>query len=290
MSSTLNIFEQMNSLKSQISAFQETQEKRLLKFDYSTTSTSSNKATSSTSRRVPHSGVVTNSSIGANSLHLKRFLEVDVLISPSYIQSKKAVLLGRESRTQGWPQGLIANLKSMTADISSIESLGSVWRISERADFPGVKKKYVTLQSVEIGVGSSYLTKALTLSARQEEAAVWEVNATDSTITLDTVASDPNPNPFFDLLDKQKNCMSLQFKLIEDVSSDAHNSSSAARYLVAVSSNPLSTYALGLVTLETLKAQVAVHSAYSYAVGWDVIPEEAQPGGYADIEQFAGLE
>lgn len=282
MSSNLSIFEQLTSLKGQISAFQEAQEKRLLKFDSSSSSNSSNRASSSASKKFSSSGIATSSSIGANSLHLKRFLEVDVLISPSYVPSTRAALLTRESRTLGWPQGLIANIKSMTADISSIESFGSIWRISERADFPGAKKKYVTLQSVEIGVASYFLTRALTLSTKQEEAAVWEVNATDSTIVVE--ASPLSAASFSDVIDKQKNYMSLQFRLIEDISNDTQ--SSAARFLVAVSSNSLSTYALGLVTLDKLKAHVAADSAYSYAVGWDVLPEEVQPSGYVDIEQF----
>ena len=91
---------------------------------------------------------------------MNRFLDVDCILSPC------APLAGGE-----WPASLISSYIERCADVGSMDSHGSLWKLL-RKDI-GVQGTHVMLQSAEIGEKSLYLTPSLVLTPDVNAAAVW---------------------------------------------------------------------------------------------------------------------
>ena len=78
-------------------------------------------------------------------------LSVDVLITPYIISNTE------------WPSGLVTNFGDKCADLGTMESSGSLWKLIKREglSYDGL---FVVLQSAEIGEKISYLRSDLTMS------------------------------------------------------------------------------------------------------------------------------
>ena len=90
-------------------------------------------------------------------------LSVDVLITP-YISNTE------------WPSALVTNFGDKCADLGTMESSGSLWKLIKREglSYDGL---FVVLQSAEIGEKISYLRSDLTMSPELSKAAVWMVKS-----------------------------------------------------------------------------------------------------------------
>jgi len=93
---------------------------------------------------------------------VSRILEVDCVITPF-----------NPLRNGEWPVALISNFAEKCADIGSMESHGSFWKLV-RKDV-GISGTNVVLQSSEIGEKALYLTPDLALSSDLHDAAIWSV-------------------------------------------------------------------------------------------------------------------
>lgn len=96
---------------------------------------------------------------------VSRVLDVDCIIAPFI-----------PLRDGAWPMALISSSIEKCADLGSMESTGSLWKIVRKvfADF-GIRGTTVILQSSEIGEKAQYLTPTLALTADMSAAAIWLV-------------------------------------------------------------------------------------------------------------------
>ena len=90
-------------------------------------------------------------------------LSADVLITP-YISNTE------------WPSALVTNFGDKCADLGTMESSGSLWKLIKREglSYDGL---FVVLQSSEIGEKTSYLCADLSMAPEISKAAVWMVKS-----------------------------------------------------------------------------------------------------------------
>lgn len=148
--------------------------------------------------------VTTKSSTRKN---LKSILNTSVLICPSYLNSpglKKSTSSTTTSSSLtkewiSWPHALVAFFTEKCADIGSMESFGSLWRLIELDSDSNnnSKKTRVLIQSSEIGEIKKYISKNLELTELKSNAAIWEISMKER-----------------EDLKFKNNCITLEFKLI----------------------------------------------------------------------------
>lgn len=206
---------------------------------------------------------------------LKRILNIEVIISPVFQQ--------QGAHYVDWPSALLgnihllfilisclitqftlANFNEKFADLGNLEAYGTLWKLVERADFPGVNKKFIHFETAEIGENNIfYLTKTLELSDKRADAAIWEINVVENTnnhILESTLLGTFKPK------DNTLKTLAIQCKLVYMDNANEIDNAHDSIYLASM----ITDNGIKGITVLNLKE---TNPNYRYAISWDIISE-----------------
>jgi len=203
---------------------------------------------------------------------VSRVLEVDCILTPF-----------SALRNGEWPVALIASHGDKCADIGSMESHGSFWRLV-RKDV-GISGTNVVLQSSEIGEKAQYLTPSLALSSDLHDAAIWSVKIQPPGNAGQSHHHEHNaeylvPSIAFGSL--------LQFELVPrnsdgSIESNYLRGESQARRKLLVSAKAMSgSGERGVAILNESERQAT--NTFHWSITWQVTKEDSAIDGFAFLD------
>ncbi len=139
-----------------------------------------------------------------------------------------------------------------------------MWKLVERADFPGVNKKFIHFETAEIGENHVYyLTKTLELSEKKADAAIWEINVVENTSNH---VLESNLLGTFKPKDNTLKTLTIQCKLVfMENATDIDNDHDSIYLASMITDNGVKG-----ITVLNLKE---TNPNYRYAISWDIISE-----------------
>lgn len=139
-----------------------------------------------------------------------------------------------------------------------------MWKLVERADFPGVNKKFIHFETAEIGESHTfYLTKTLELSEKRADAAIWEINVVENTSNH---VLESNLLGTFKPKDNTLKTLAIQCKLVfMENATDVDNDHDSVYLASMITDNGVKG-----ITILNLKE---TNPSYRYAISWDIISE-----------------
>lgn len=203
---------------------------------------------------------------------ISRVLEVDCIITPF-----------SPLRNGEWPVALTSNFSEKCADVGSIESHGSFWRLVRKD--AGSSGTNVVLQSSEIGGKSQYLTPSLALSSDLHDAAIWSVKIQPTGHAGQSHHQERNADY---LLPSNAFGSLLQFELVPRNSDGSVESSylrgeSQARRKLLVSAKAISgSGERGVAILSESERQAT--NTFHWSITWQVTKEDSAIDGFAFLD------
>jgi hypothetical protein len=198
-----------------------------------------------------------------------RVLDVDCILSPFI-----------PLRDGAWPMALISNSAENSADLGSMESTGSLWKLARKVFTEyGVRGTTVVLQASEIGEKVRYLTPTLALTQDPAAAAIWVVKVQSAS------GGDVNilkPTTAFGTL--------VQLVLLprnSDGSIDATDLESAggqSRLKTLVAARASSGSGERGVAVLTDSERKASAGAFQWALTWQVTREDSSVDGFSFLD------
>ena len=199
-----------------------------------------------------------------------RILDVDCILCPY-----------RHLENGDWPTALIASFTEKNTEIGSMESQGSLWKLT-RKDI-GITGTHVVLQTSEIGESVQYLSPNLSLTSDPHNAAFFVIKIQPHTNTVSDIETNPkqlkSSIPFAQL---------IQLELIPrnvDGSieiSYLHGETQEKRKLLVSAHARSGSGEKGLAILNETEMQAT--DIYFWNITWQVFREDNPVDGFAFLD------